>query len=165
MSRKAIVRLRDTASRLLCPRDAMRIDKLLRLTGRIGRLPIVLGCLLLVVAAPLPAQRASAATIHAAVHDTLVSPRPKSVMIALLAGSTLPGSAHWYAGESNRGWLVAAIYWTGVAISFNGRTDRTGKIGGAAFLGAYGFSIIDGIGAVQRYNRRLCARDASRCRR
>jgi TM2 domain-containing membrane protein YozV len=78
----------------------------------------------------------------------------KSRSIAVVLGLVLPGAGHWYAGESGRGTLTAATYWTGVALVAGGRTDRVGHVGGLALLGALGFSIVDGARAAERSNRR-----------
>ena len=82
-------------------------------------------------------------------------PAQKSPAAAALLGLVLPGAGHWYAGEPGRGFVVAAVYWSGVAVVAGGRTDRVGHIGGAAVIGALGASVIDGVLAVRRHNARL----------
>lgn len=67
----------------------------------------------------------------------------------------MPGVGHLYAEDINRGWLVMAIYWTGVAITHNGRTDTVGKVGGAMLLGGLVFSVVDAGNAARRYNARV----------
>ncbi|HEX4935673.1 MAG TPA: hypothetical protein VFV33_20980 [Gemmatimonadaceae bacterium] len=78
----------------------------------------------------------------------------KSPGIAALLGF-VPGAGHWYAGEVNRGWLIAATYWTGVALSHGGRTDAVGKVGGVLVVGGLLAGIVDGAGAARRHNDRL----------
>lgn len=81
----------------------------------------------------------------------------RSPSAAALLGLVLPGSAHWYAEERGRGTIVAALYWTGIAIVARGRTDRLGQAGGVVLVGALGFSIVDGVRAVHRFNGRRIA--------
>lgn len=78
----------------------------------------------------------------------------KSPVAAAGLGLVLPGAGHWYAGERGRGTLVAAVYWTGVALTAGGRTDRVGHVGGVALLGALGVGVVDGARAAGRWNRR-----------
>ncbi len=78
----------------------------------------------------------------------------KSPGTAALISVVLPGGGHWYAKENNRGWIVAIVYFTGVAITYGGRTDTVGKIGGVAAVGAWTFGVVDGALAARRYNKR-----------
>lgn len=81
----------------------------------------------------------------------------KSPATAALIAAVLPGAGHWYAKENNRGWLVAAVYFTGFLVTYSGRTDDVGKVGGVALVGAWTFAVIDGALAAKRYNRRSSA--------
>lgn len=88
-------------------------------------------------------------------NDTVLDARTtKSPLAAAALSMIFPGAGHVYAGKQRRGLLVAAVYWTGVAIIQNGRHDRVGKIGGTMFLGAWGFGMIDGARAASEWNRR-----------
>lgn len=79
----------------------------------------------------------------------------KSPRVAALVGFVLPGAGHVYAGEGGRGLLIAAAYWTGVAIVHGGRTDAAGKVGGVLVIAALGTSVIDGAAAARRHDARL----------
>lgn len=83
------------------------------------------------------------------------APARKSPAGAAVLGLVLPGAGHWYAGEPGRGFVIAAVYWSGVAVVAGGRTDTVGHIGGAALIGALGASVIDGVLAVGRHNARI----------
>lgn len=88
-------------------------------------------------------------------HSGKEPPARKSPAAAALFGLVLPGAGHWNAGEPGRGFVIAAVYWSGVAVVAGGRTDTIGHIGGAALIGALGASVIDGVLAVGRHNTRL----------
>lgn len=79
----------------------------------------------------------------------------KSPQVAALLGF-VPGVGHLYAGEINRGWLIGAIYWTGVAMGGTGRrTDGVGKAGGVLLVGGLIAGVVDGAYAARRYNARM----------
>jgi len=84
-------------------------------------------------------------------------PARKSPVGAAVLGLIVPGSAHWYAGEGGRGALVAVVYLAGYAVVRGGRTDRVGQVFGVMTIGAVGFSVIDGVRAVKRFNKRRAA--------
>ena len=89
--------------------------------------------------------------------STRILPARKSPVGAAVLGLMFPGSAHWYAGERDRGALVAMVYVAGYAVIHDGRTDRVGQVFGAMTIGAVAFSVIDGVRAVKRFNRRRAA--------
>ena len=120
---------------------------------------IVLYCIavsVLSLMATLPAQTLGAQRVTNHVSDsaparvTLVA--RKSSTTAGVIGLVLPGAGHWYAKENGRGWAVAAVYWSGVALAAGGRTDAVGKVGGVMLVGALGVSVIDGARAAGRHN-------------
>lgn len=91
--------------------------------------------------------------------DTL---KKKSPQVAAALGF-FPGAGHWYAGEINRGWLIATVYFTAVAIGGNGRrTDAWGKVAGVTMIGGLVAGIVDGSNAARRTNDRI---DRERARR
>lgn len=89
--------------------------------------------------------------------STQAVPARKSPVGAAVLGLMFPGSAHWYAGEGGRGALVAVVYLAGYAVIHGGRTDRVGQVFGVMTIGAVGFSVIDGVRAVKRFNKRRAA--------
>jgi hypothetical protein len=113
----------------------------------------VAGCVLVLPVRTVQAQRMPASAFTAT-EPTQASPKTKSPQIAAVLGMMLPGSGHWYAEEHGRGWLIAALYWTGVALVHGGRTDELGVVGGVLVLGGWGYAIADGASAATRYNRR-----------
>lgn len=78
----------------------------------------------------------------------------KSPATAALIAAAFAGGGHWYAQENTRGWIVAIITITGVAITMGGRTDTVGKIAGVAAVGGWTFGVVDGALAAKRYNAR-----------
>lgn len=112
-------------------------------------------------AASLGAQQASPGALDSAraATDTL---KKKSPQVAAALGF-FPGAGHWYAGEVNRGWLIATVYFTAVAIGGTGRrTDAVGKVAGVAMVGGLVAGIVDGSNAARRTNDRI---DRERARR
>lgn len=118
-----------------------------------------------VAPAPAPGGSIQSASAAARSDSTWVVPARKSPVGAAVLGLVFPGSAHWYAGERGRGTLVAAVYFAGFLMVKDGRTDRVGQAAGVATIGALGFSIIDGVRAVRRFNRRQAAAAAPPPRR
>lgn len=112
-------------------------------------------------ATSIGAQQARAGELDSARHatDTLTK---KSPQVAAALGF-FPGAGHWYAGEINRGWLLATVYFTAVAIGGNGRrTDAWGKVAGVTMIGGLVAGIVDGSNAARRTNDRI---DRERARR
>lgn len=101
---------------------------------------------------PLVAQRSNVSALDSA--RASAPTKEKDPTTASLLGF-VPGVGHLYAEDINRGWLVMAVYWTGVAITHNGRTDNIGKVGGVMLLGGLVFSVVDAANAARRYNTRM----------
>jgi hypothetical protein len=114
----------------------------------------IISLLVLLPAQSLDAQRSTNHVSDSAPARATVVAR-KSPTVAGLLGLVLPGAGHWYAKENGRGWAVAAVYWSGVALVAGGRTDAVGKVGGVMLLGALGVSVIDGARAAGRHNVRV----------
>ncbi len=108
-------------------------------------------------AAPLPVQAQRVATTSLDSTRAEIPSKNKSPQAAALLGFA-PGVGHLYAGEVNRGWLIGAIYWTGVAMTHNGRTDGVGKVGGVLLVGGLIAGVVDGANAARRYNARMAKR-------
>lgn len=100
----------------------------------------------------LHAQRAEVSSLDSARAATPA--KEKSPATATVLGF-VPGVGHLYAEDINRGWLIMAVYWTGVAITHNGRTDAVGKVGGAMLVGGLVYSVVDAGRAARRHNARI----------
>lgn len=123
-------------------------------------LVVALGATLSAVSTCVLAQRTNTSPLDSA--RAAISKPDKDPTTATVL-SFVPGVGHLYAEDINRGWLIMAIYWTGVAITHNGRTDNVGKVGGVMLLGGLVFSVADAGNAARRYNRRTAKlREAAR---
>ncbi len=104
-----------------------------------------------------------------------VSPRPsfraerrrntgeKSVALAMvLSGLVLPGSGHWYTGETGRGWAFAGVYLGSAIVMFSGMekangdwvvtNDSSATIGAVGVIGTWVWALVDANRSANRVN-------------
>ena len=79
----------------------------------------------------------------------------RSPVIAGTLGFLVPGGGHVYAGEPRRGLLVLGLTTVGAFFALtDGMPHTASTIGSLLFVGGWSFSIIDGVLAAGRHNRR-----------
>jgi TM2 domain-containing membrane protein YozV len=117
---------------------------------RTTAVPLVLA--LLAVQA-LGAQAVAAGTDSPSVRTVLIG--QKAPALAGLLGVWQPGGGHWYAGEYAKGLVTATLFWSAIAVGLHNRDTDARSETAAAVVGVLGFSVIDGVLAARRYNKRL----------
>jgi hypothetical protein len=88
----------------------------------------------------------------------------RSPVLAGLLGFVVPGAGHVYAGEPARGLLTLATY-VGTMALLTELPSRHKAPAAVAFVGVWGFGVVDGALAAQRHNarrERASRRDAAR---
>jgi hypothetical protein len=79
----------------------------------------------------------------------------RSPVVAGALGFVVPGAGHFYAGEPRRGWTVLGVTMVGAFFALSDGMPRAASTAGSvAFVGGWGFSIVDGALAAGRWNRR-----------
>jgi hypothetical protein len=82
-------------------------------------------------------------------------PPHRSQILAGSLGFVIPGLGHAYAGETKRGLIVFGVTMAGAfAALSDGMPNGASVPGSLVMLGGWTFSVVDGVLAARRFNRR-----------